>query len=72
MTLRETARLMLALGAREAINLDGGGSTTMVFADPDSSGKLRIANHPSDKEGERTVGDALAIVKRKCPGRWGR
>ncbi|HEV8449779.1 MAG TPA: phosphodiester glycosidase family protein [Gemmatimonadaceae bacterium] len=69
MTLRETAGLMLALGARDAINLDGGGSTTMVFADPDSSGKLRIANHPSDKEGERTVGDALAIVKRQCSGR---
>lgn len=66
MTLRELASLMLALGARDAINLDGGGSTTMVFADPDSSGRLRVANHPSDKEGERTVGDALAIVKRKC------
>ncbi len=62
MTLRETAELMLALGARDAINLDGGGSTTFVYADPDSSGRLRIANHPSDKEGERTVGDALAIV----------
>lgn len=66
MTLRELASLMLALGARDAINLDGGGSTTMVFADPDSSGRLRVANHPSDKEGERTVGDALAIVKREC------
>ena len=69
MTLRETADLMLALGARDAINLDGGGSTTMVFADPDSSGMLRVANHPSDKEGERTVGDALAIVKRRCHSR---
>ncbi len=66
MTLRETAELMLALGARDAINLDGGGSTTMVVADPDSAGALRIANHPSDKGGERTVGDALAIVRR-CP-----
>ena len=64
MTLRELGDLMLALGARDAINLDGGGSTTMVFADPDSAGKLRIANHPSDKGGERTVGDALAIVHR--------
>lgn len=62
MTLRELARLMLALGARDAVNLDGGGSTTFVYADPDSSGSLRVANHPSDKEGERTVGDALAIV----------
>jgi exopolysaccharide biosynthesis protein len=62
MTLRELADLMLALGARDAINLDGGGSTTMVYADPDSAGRLRIANHPSDREGERTVGDALAVV----------
>ena len=63
MTLREMGDLMLGLGARDAINLDGGGSTTMVFADPDSGGKLRIANHPSDKGGERTVGDALAVVR---------
>lgn len=62
MTLRELGALMLGLGARDAINLDGGGSTTMVYADPDSAGRLRIANHPSDKEGERTVGDALAVV----------
>lgn len=63
MTLRELANLMLALGARDALNLDGGGSTTMVYADPDSGGRLRIANRPSDKEGERPVGDALAIVR---------
>jgi exopolysaccharide biosynthesis protein len=64
MNLRELASLMLALGARDALNLDGGGSTTLVYADPDSSGKLRIANHPSDKEGERAVGNALALVDR--------
>ncbi len=62
MTLRELGELMLALGARDAINLDGGGSTTLVYADPDSAGRLRIGNHTSDKGGERTVGDALAIV----------
>ncbi len=62
MTLRELATLMLALGARDALNLDGGGSTTLVYANPDSSGKLSIANHPSDKDGERSVGDALAVV----------
>jgi len=63
MTLRELANLMRALGARDALNLDGGGSTTMVYADPDSGGRLRIANRPSDKEGERPVGDALAVVR---------
>jgi exopolysaccharide biosynthesis protein len=64
MSLRELANLMLALGARDAINLDGGGSSTFVYADPASNGALRIANRPSDKEGERAVGDALAIVRR--------
>ncbi|HSQ31999.1 MAG TPA: phosphodiester glycosidase family protein [Gemmatimonadaceae bacterium] len=63
MTLRELANLMLAFGARDALNLDGGGSTTMVHADPDSGGRLRVANRPSDKEGERPVGDALAVVR---------
>ena len=64
MTLRELTTLMLALGARDALNLDGGGSTTFVYADPDSGAALRIANHPSDTTGERPVGNALAIVNR--------
>jgi len=67
MTLRELATLMLALGARDALNLDGGGSTTMVVENL-KSGKLEIANHPSDPTGERPVGDALAVV-RGCSNR---
>jgi hypothetical protein len=63
MTLRELANLMLALGARDAINLDGGGSSTLVYSDPRSAGALRIANRPSDATGERAVGNALAIVR---------
>jgi hypothetical protein len=61
-TLRETADIMKALGARDAINLDGGGSSALVYADP-STKALRVANRPSDATGERAVGDALAIVK---------
>lgn len=61
MTLRELATLMLALGARDAINLDGGGSSTMVARD--SSGRLRVMNAPSDPTGERPVGNALAIMR---------
>jgi exopolysaccharide biosynthesis protein len=41
MTLAESAELLLALGATEAINLDGGGSTTFV-----ANGV--VANQPSD------------------------
>jgi exopolysaccharide biosynthesis protein len=65
-TLRETAEIMLALGARDAINLDGGGSSALVYRD--STKAMRIANKPSDATGERPVGDAVAIVK-GCGGR---
>lgn len=63
MTLRELADVMRALGARDAINLDGGGSTTLVYSEPANAGALRIANRPSDPTGERPVGNALGIVR---------
>jgi hypothetical protein len=62
MTLRELADLMLTLGARDAINLDGGGSSALVYRDPKAN-TLKVANRPSDPTGERAVGDALAIVR---------
>ncbi len=57
MTLAELASLLLEFGAVDGINLDGGGSTTMVI-----NGKL--VNAPSDQTGERAVSDALLIVER--------
>jgi hypothetical protein len=63
MTLRELAKVMLALGAPDALNLDGGGSTAMVLADPDAAGTLRLASKPSDPTGERPVANALAVVR---------
>jgi len=56
MTLIELANMMRKLGAWQAMNFDGGGSTTMVV-----DGTL--VNKPSDKEGERAVGNALLVVK---------
>ncbi|MET8139054.1 phosphodiester glycosidase family protein [Sphaerisporangium sp. NPDC005288] len=50
----EAAHLMMWLGARQAINLDGGGSSAMVV-------KGKVVNHPSDGV-ERGVGDAVLIV----------
>lgn len=61
MTLREIAEAMRALGADDAINLDGGGSTTMVIAN--AAGVPAVVNKPSDPTGERPVGNALAIVR---------
>jgi exopolysaccharide biosynthesis protein len=62
MSLRELASAMRALGATDALNLDGGGSTTFVVRDP-AAGVLRVANRPSDKEGERPVADALVMAR---------
>jgi hypothetical protein len=60
MSLPELGHLMRDLGAVEAINLDGGGSTVMVTRRGD--GRLMVANRPSDREGERPIGNALAVV----------
>jgi len=62
-TLRESARLALSLGATEAINLDGGGSTAMVVARPGSPTGFEVVNKPSDAQGERAVGNALVVVR---------
>jgi hypothetical protein len=55
MTLIELADMMRQLGAWQAMNFDGGGSTTMVI-----DGK--VVNRPSDQAGERTVGNALLVL----------
>jgi hypothetical protein len=57
MTIAELTALLLELGAVEALNMDGGGSTTMVV-------RGRVVNSPSDLTGERPVGDALLVFLR--------
>jgi len=51
MTLGELALFLIKLGCKEAMNLDGGGSTTFVVDG-------RLANHPSDGA-QRSVSNAL-------------
>ena len=58
MTLVELAELMRRLGAWEALNFDGGGSTTMVI---DGA----VVNAPSDTTGERAIGNALLLLRRR-------
>jgi exopolysaccharide biosynthesis protein len=43
---RELALLLQEFGCRDAINLDGGGSSILILAQPD--GTRRAVNHPSD------------------------
>ncbi|MBW4083852.1 phosphodiester glycosidase family protein [Paenibacillus sp. S150] len=54
MTLAELADVMSGLGAAEAYNLDGGGSSTMYFMG-------RVVNNPQGKNRERGVSDILYI-----------
>jgi exopolysaccharide biosynthesis protein len=60
MTLNELATEMLRLGCKNAINLDGGGSSVMAVRDP-ATGTMRILNQPTDGR-ERAVADVLGIV----------
>ena len=46
---------MRSLGAVDAVNLDGGGSTTMAVGD-------ELVNRPSDDAGERPVADAVVVL----------
>ena len=54
-TLPEAARVMRALGARDALNLDGGGSSAMTV-------RGKVVSRPSDATGERAVSDALVVL----------
>ncbi|MEY2784026.1 MAG: hypothetical protein RL277_230 [Planctomycetota bacterium] len=54
-TLNEAAEMLLAFGAQEALNLDGGGSTTLVVRE-------KVVNEPCDVTGERPVASVLALV----------
>lgn len=53
---REQADLLMQYGAVEGVNLDGGGSSTLVFADPTA----RVLNRPSDGR-ERPVAASIAV-----------
>ena len=54
MTLGQLARYMLGLGSVQAMNLDGGGSTTLVV-------RGDVVNRPSDGH-ERRVAAAIAVI----------
>ena len=57
MSFRELQQLAAQLRLRHALNLDGGGSTTMVV-------RGAVVNHPSDATGPRPVSDALLVLPR--------
>ncbi|MGH9943451.1 MAG: phosphodiester glycosidase family protein [Pyrinomonadaceae bacterium] len=63
-SLHALAEMLVAHGARDALNLDGGGSTAMVV-------NRHLANKPSDQTGERPVSDAILVFPRALSGAAG-
>ena len=55
MTFAELQGLAHTLRLRDALNLDGGGSTTMVV-------RNAVVNHPSDAGGPRRASDAILVL----------
>lgn len=66
-TLTELARMMDDLGAYNALNLDGGGSSTLLAREPGSD-TPQLENTPSDGE-EREVPNGLALTAPDGSGR---
>jgi hypothetical protein len=66
-TLDELAAMMVEAGAADALNLDGGGSSTMLAREPGSA-DVQVENSPSDG-GERSVPNGLALYAPEGSGR---
>ncbi|SDS79119.1 phosphodiester glycosidase family protein [Microlunatus soli] len=69
MTIQELAALMADLGAWNALNLDGGGSTTLV-ARPAGGTEPTLIDRPSDG-GQRKVSNALVFRSTASSGACG-
>jgi hypothetical protein len=57
----EMADLFIDFGVRNAINLDGGGSTTLAFGDG-ANGAARTVNSPSDGASEQSPGSQRSVA----------
>lgn len=67
LTPREIAAILVReFGVWDALNLDGGGSTTMAWRDP-ATGRPALLNAPSDGPDGRRVATSLAVFARPVP-----
>jgi hypothetical protein len=60
------ARLARDFGVWDALNLDGGGSTTMAWRDP-ATGQPALLNTPTGGPRGRAVASSLAVFARRAP-----
>lgn len=65
----ETAGWLLLLGAYDGVNVDGGGSTTMVIEDSTGAPlRLNKSSAVADSGRERTVGSHFGVFAKPLPG----
>ncbi|WP_433164195.1 phosphodiester glycosidase family protein [Kribbella sp. CA-247076] len=67
LSLKEMGQLMIGLGADDALNLDGGGSSTMLAREPGTAAP-QVVNDPSDG-GERVIPNGLGLLPVKGSGK---
>ncbi|MFF0338997.1 phosphodiester glycosidase family protein [Kribbella sp. NPDC004875] len=67
LSLKEMGELMISLGASDALNLDGGGSSTMLARTPGQAAP-KVVNDPSDG-GERLIPNGLGLLPVKGSGK---
>ena len=70
-SMEEIAQIMLDAGCVEAINLDGGGSTTYL-SKPEGSDKLQLVNRPSDGYARSVATSLVAISTAKSSNEFER
>ena len=70
-SMREIAQIMYEAGCVEAINLDGGGSTTYL-SKPEGSDSLKLINKPSDGYARSVATSLVAISTAKSSNEFDR
>lgn len=59
------AKIFNIYNVHDAINLDGGGSSTFLVKDASASKGFKTRNRPTDSGGDRALPNGLAVVKKK-------
>ncbi|MBQ2944220.1 MAG: phosphodiester glycosidase family protein [Ruminococcus sp.] len=68
-TMRELAEWLLAMGCVDAVNCDGGGSSTFI-SEREGTGELTMKSSPSDGGQRATLGGILVISKAVADGKF--
>ena len=66
MELNDVSALMASVGCHDAINLDGGGSSTLVVRGEETElVDFPVVNKPSDASGARKIANGILIINKK-------